>query len=107
DVDGGDRMGLHPCDGTNAGAHPSPGPTVTATLADAGVPGGWHGTWNSGFSDFLIDAVAGENGSATSYWGTVRNFKPTDLGGCQEQVSAGDEVLFALGDIYAQRLLRL
>ena len=107
DVDGGDRTGLHPCDGTNAGAHPSPGPTVTATLADAGVPGGWHGTWNSGFSDFLIDAVAGENGSATSYWGTVRNFKPTDLGGCQEQVSAGDEVLFALGDIYAQRLLRL
>src|SRR2546425_921530 len=36
-VDGQDGTGSHPCDGTNGGAHPSPGPTVTSSLADAQV----------------------------------------------------------------------
>jgi hypothetical protein len=107
-VDGGDGTGAHPCDGTNGAVNPSPGATVTSALADAAVPNGWHGTWDGGFEDFLIDGIGGETGTSfTSYWGSVLNFQPTSHGGCQEQVDQGDQVLFALGDVYSQPLLRL
>ena len=42
-IDKGD--GPHPCDGTNLGKNPSPGPTMTAALDDAPITGGWAGTW--------------------------------------------------------------
>jgi hypothetical protein len=107
-VDGGDGTGAHPCDGTNFGAYPTPGPTMTAALDDAHVTDGWQGSWGSGFEDFLIDRVGPDAGSSlTTYWGTVLNFQPTPRGGCQMQVAAGDQLLFAFGDVYGQPLLRL
>ena len=104
----GDDTGPHPCDGTNNGAYPTPGPTMTAALDDAAIPGGWQGAWDGDFQDFLIDRIGPDSGTSfTSYWGTALNFQPTLRGGCQERVAAGDEALFALGDVYSQHLLKL
>ncbi len=107
-VDGGDGTGAQKCDGTNFGAYPTPGPTMTSALADAAIPGGWRGTWNPGFEDFLIDRIGADSGTSfDSFWGTVANFQPTDRGGCQERVQSGDEALFALGNVYSQPVLKL
>lgn len=107
-VDSGDGTGSHPCDGTNGGVYPTPVPTMTSALSDAAVGGGWHGTWDDGYQDFLIDRIGGDSGTSfSSYWGTALNFQPTMRGGCQEQVTGGDQALFALGDIYSQHLLQL
>ena len=40
--------GTHPCDGTNANANPTPGPTATAALDDAARIGGF--TWDGRLS---------------------------------------------------------
>jgi hypothetical protein len=110
-IDKGD--GPHPCDGTTRTTPPlnsGPGPTVTSALDDADRQAGftWSAQWFS-FGDFLVSQIgpdAPPAGSST-YWGTVLNYQPTPVGGCQQQVAEGDEVLFALGDIYSQDLLRL
>ena len=107
-VDGGDGTGPHKCDGTNGAKNPSPGPTMTAALDDAKVAGGWHGAWDPAFEDFLLDTIGGETGTTFDrYWGTAVDYQPALLGGCQQRVEQGDELLFALGDIFSQPLLRL
>ncbi len=111
-VDKGD--GPHPCDGTTRTTPPlpsGPGPTVTSALDDASRQAGftWTGKWFPSFGDFLISQIGSDAPASGSsdYWGTVRNYQPTSVGGCQEQVMAGDDVLFALGDVFSQPLLRL
>jgi hypothetical protein len=100
----------HPCDGTTRTTppNPDPGPTMTSALDDASLVAGfgWTGTWYP-FGDFLIDDIASEQGSGESFWGTVLNYEPTPVGGCQQQVAQGDDLLFALGDVYQQPLLKL
>lgn len=111
-IDKGD--GPHPCDGTTRITPPvnaGPGPTVTSALDDASRLAGftWSGQWSASFGDFLVSQIGADAppGGSSSYWGTVRNYQPTPVGGCQEQVAEGDEVLFALGDIFSDDLLRL
>jgi hypothetical protein len=90
--------GPHPCDGTNLGANPIPGPTMTSALDDASLGGAfsWDGTWFSGFEDFGIDRVGPDavDFANNRFWGYALNFISTQVGGCQQQVQAGDEVLF-------------
>lgn len=103
-----DASGAHPCDGTNGGANPSPGPTMTSALDDA-FGSGWAGTWFDGFEDFGIDAIGGEANDfgAGAFWGYALDFAPTSVGGCQQQVSAGQEVLYAYDFFSKSFLLRL
>jgi hypothetical protein len=105
-IDKGD--GPHPCDGTSASPPQPPGPTMTAALDDASIAAGftWEATWFS-FGDFFITNVGGNPGTPSAFWGTVLNNEPTLVGGCQQQVRQGDDVLFALGDVYSQPLLKL
>src|SRR5690606_14161306 len=51
-----DRRTPRRCDGTNNGAHTSPGPTPTAASDDAmrSVGMDWDGYWTPGFEDFFI-----------------------------------------------------
>ena len=93
----GDSTGPHKCDGTNAGANPSPGPTLTGAFDDAARKASvtWHGSWNQSFEDFLIDTVGPDSSTSTQFWGTALNFRDTDAGGCQVQVKSGDQVLIA------------
>ena len=105
-IDKGD--GQHPCDGTNGGAHSSPVPTMTAALDDAPVPGGWGGSWDASFQDFLVERIGSETQDPVNfrYWGYALNYQFPSVGGCQQQVSAADQVLFTF-DSFGKPLLRL
>jgi hypothetical protein len=104
----GDGTGPHKCDGTNAGANPSPGPTLTGAFDDAARKAGvaWQGSWNQSFEDFLINTVGPDSATSSQFWGTALNFRDTDAGGCQVQVSSGDQVLIAF-DSFDKTKLRL
>jgi hypothetical protein len=108
-IDKGDSP--HPCDGTNLGANPSPGPTMTSALDDGSIAGGftWDGSWFPGFEDFLIDRIGPDASDfvAFKFWGTALNFQPLSVGGCQQQVTAGDEVLFTYDFFSKLHLLKL
>ncbi len=97
----------HRCDGTNAGAYPTPGPTPTTALDDASDrPNSgfnWDGTYTEstgGFTvqDYFVTKIGGDvNGGPPDYpsWGVFLNSEATSAGGCQVRVHAGDEVLWA------------
>jgi hypothetical protein len=103
-----DASGPHKCDGTNAGASTTPGPTLTGAFDDAAKKESldWAGTWNASFEDFLIDRVGPDAATSSQFWGTVLNFKDTEAGGCQVKVAQGDQVLIAF-DSFGKRKLRL
>ncbi len=88
--------GSHKCDGTNGGANPTPGPTSTATLDDGAKQGGFtfDATWNDGFEDFLIDRIGPDSSTSSEFWGHFNNFASSQVGGCQQRVGTGDEVLW-------------
>ncbi|QNP70212.1 DUF4430 domain-containing protein [Streptomyces roseirectus] len=88
--------GTHTCDGTNAGANPSPVPTPTAALDDAAKLNGftWDGTWYPSFDDYLVESVKGVPASTTAYWSISVNGVQTPVGGCQFKLNAGDSVAF-------------
>jgi hypothetical protein len=103
--------GPHPCDGTNGGTNPSPGPTMTSALDDGSVAAGfgWSGTWFNSFQDYGIDGIGPDSADFANnkYWGYALNFVPSQLGGCQQQVHAGDEVLFGYDFFSKANRLRL
>jgi hypothetical protein len=79
------------CDGTLNSANPTPGPTATSALDDAALSSDFD--WDASFfGDFFITRVADV---VSDVWGFAVNYQPSDVGGCQKQVHAGDEVLFA------------
>jgi hypothetical protein len=89
--------GDHTCDGTNNGVNPQPGPTPTSALDD-GEPLGnytWAGTWFSSFEDYSVDRVGPDASTSSEFWGQLVNFKFSSVGGCQERIKGGDEVLWA------------
>ena len=90
--------GTHKCDGTNAGANSTPGPTPTAALDDGARLAGlsWDATWDDSFQDFLVSSVAGETAPSGSFWSLFVNYKAAQAGGCQIIAKPGDEVLWAL-----------
>jgi hypothetical protein len=101
--------GPHSCDGTNGGVNPSPGPTMTSALDDASIAGGftWAGTWYDSFSDFGVDRIGPDASNATQFWGYALNYVATQVGGCQQQVKTGDEVLFGFDFFSKAHLLKL
>jgi hypothetical protein len=99
-----DKNGPQPCNGTNGGANPTAGPTVTSALDDAVA---WDGTWNPSFSDFLVNRIGSDKATDTQFWGTALNGTPTELGGCQVQVKNGDEVLWAYDMFSAKQFLHV
>ena len=99
-----DKNGPQPCDGTNGGANPTAGPTVTSALDDAVA---WDGTWNPSFSDFLVNRIGQDKATDTQFWGTALNGVPTEVGGCQAAVKTGDEVLWAYDLFSAKQYLEL
>ena len=84
------------CDGTNGGASTTPGPVATAALDDGARTYGfaWDATWNASFSDFLVSQVGGESATSTQFWGYLVNYTFPSVGGCQQKVNQGDEVLW-------------
>jgi hypothetical protein len=106
-IDKGD--GPHPCDGTNGGANPTAGPTMTSALDDASASGSftWDGTWFDSLSDFGVDRIGPDANSSTQFWGYALNYIPSQIGGCQQRVETGDEVLFGYDFFSKTHLLKL
>jgi hypothetical protein len=96
-VDGGDATGAHKCDGTNGGAGTVSGATATSALDDAVKLAGltWQGSFDSSFDDFIVNKIGPDAATQTQFWGVGVNGKSLEVGGCQQVVSAGDEVLWA------------
>jgi hypothetical protein len=107
-----DNTGPHPCDGTNGGVNPTPGPTMTGAMDDGATAAGftWAATWDDGYQDFFISRIGPDTNTGAPnfqpYWGYFHNWVATQIGGCQQQVSAGDAVLFAYSN-YGEPLLQL
>jgi hypothetical protein len=101
--------GTHPCDGTNNGAHPSPGPTAVAALDDGARLNGftWAGDWFPEFEDFLVSRVADESETTSQFWYFAVNYKLGEAGGCQTRVSQGDEVLWMFDAFSKAHILKL
>jgi hypothetical protein len=101
--------GTHPCDGTNNGAYPTPGPTPTAALDDAARANGvsWDADWFSSFNDFIVNRVANDSATSSQFWGLIVNGKFSSSGGCQVRLNQGDEVLYAFDAFSKSAVLRL
>jgi hypothetical protein len=99
------------CDGTNNSAHPQPGPTPTASSADAMELAGqtFGADWYPGFDDYFIERWGPdeEDLSAGQFWGILVNGVLTPVGGCQWADQAGDEVLWVYDAFSGRRLLWL
>src|SRR4051794_41759934 len=74
-----DSSGAHPCDGTNGGANPTPGPTMTGALDDGTIAGGltWDRTRFNRFEGFGLKPVGPHASTSTAVWGYGPNFRPT------------------------------
>ncbi|KAH7327677.1 hypothetical protein B0J17DRAFT_680571 [Rhizoctonia solani] len=102
--------GTHHCDGTNNGQNPVPGPTCTSALADVAALSGiitWDGTWDSNFDDFFVTRIAGTSQTSSQFWGLLLNWQFTPVGGCQQQVAAGDTILWAFDAFSKTYFLKL
>jgi len=88
------------CNGLNNGQNPTPGPTPTAASVDAmGILGeDFDGLWyGEPFEDYFIKRWGpdGQSEAKGEFWGVGVNNVFTSVGGCQYQLDAGDEVLWA------------
>lgn len=101
--------GTHKCDGTNNGANPTAGPTLTGALDDAARRGQfiWDGPWSPSFEDYFITRIAGLENTSTKFWGLLKGYEFTAVGGCQQRVSDEDQILIAYDAFNAQQFLKL
>jgi len=101
--------GTHHCDGTNNAANPEPGPTATSALDDGARLGGftWDATYWAEYDEFFITRIASDAETGGRYWGILLNGEFTPVGGCQQLVELGDEVLFAYDAFTKGHVLRL
>src|SRR3954452_8449986 len=104
----GDNTGPHKCDGTNGGANPTPGPTVTGALDNASTKAGfsWDGSFDPSFEDFLVSRIGPDTQTSSKFWGNAVNGQPLQVGGCQFQVKRGQEVLWAY-DMFGKKHILL
>lgn len=102
----GHRIDGHPCDGTNGGNYPTPGPTMFGALDSSGLT--WGRTWDDGFQDFFLNSIGPDSNAQdfSTSWGYFLDGRDPGRGGCQQQVANGAQVLFAYG-AYGRPLLRL
>jgi hypothetical protein len=98
-----------PCDGTNGGANATPGPTMTSSLDDASILHGfpWSGTWFDSLHDFGIDSIGPDADNSTQFWGYAYNWHASNVGGCQQEVQNGDQVLFGFDFFSKSHFLEL
>jgi hypothetical protein len=88
------------CDGINALDPENVVPAATPTLASAeameSIGETFDGQWYGSFDDYFITRWGPESQdiSAGAYWGILVNEVYTNVGGCQYQLSDGDEVLW-------------
>ena len=97
------------CDGTNGGANPEPGPTPITALDDGSRTGGfpWDGDYFDSFNDYLVTQIGPDRSNDSQFFGQFVNSQASQVGGCQEIVKSGDEVLWAFDAFSKAHVLRL
>lgn len=101
--------GTQHCDGTNNHTNPTPGPTLTSALDDAmhRIGSTWDGTYFSEFDDYFITTIANVSQTDTEFWGLLIAYQFTPVGGCQQRVKDGDDVLIAFNAFGVSAFLKL
>ena len=66
-----------------------------------------YSTFDPDFDDFFITSIGGESQTATEFWGILLNYQFIPVGGCQQEVKANDQVLFAFNAFNAEFFLKL
>ena len=56
-----------------------------------------HRTFFADFDDIFVSRIARSEQTDTKFWGLLLDFAFTPVGGCQQEVKAGDHVLWAFG----------
>jgi hypothetical protein len=118
-ADGGssaEDLEAHPCDGINSldPSNVAPGATPTAASVDAmtlaGEANALAGQWYPGFDDYFVKQWGAEEEDAEregKSWGVLVNDVFTSVGGCQFQLGAGDEALWAYNAFASRPFLAL
>lgn len=106
----------HPCDGIDSldPENVSPSATPTAASVDAmsliGETEQLDGQWYPGFEDFFIKRWGSEEENAEKEgksWGILVNNTYANVGGCQYELSDGDEVLWIYNAFESRPILGL
>jgi hypothetical protein len=97
--------GINPNDPENV----TPGPTATAASVDAMSLIGetFDGRWYPGYDDYFITRLGPDTEAEGMSWGVLVNNAYTRVGGCQLELSAGDEVLWVYNAFQSRPLLAL
>jgi len=118
-ADGGnpaEDLAEHPCDGINRNDPEStaPGATPTAAAVDAmnliGEADALAGQWYGSYEDYFVEQWGREEENAeagSSSWGVLVNNVLTNVGGCQYELGAGDEVLWIYNAFASRPILGL
>jgi hypothetical protein len=98
DVEASSDTQERPCDGINPldPQNKTAGPTPTAASVDAMSLVGetFDGQWYPGYRDYFITRWGPDREVEGMSWGILVNNVFTNVGGCQYQLSTGDEVLW-------------
>jgi hypothetical protein len=101
------------CDGidVNDPENLTPGPTPTAASVDAMSLIGetFDGQWYNGYEDYFITRWGPDkqNEAKAEYWGILVNNVFTNVGGCQYELGAGNEVLWVYNAFASRPFLAL
>jgi len=90
--------GTHRCNGLNKNENPIAGPTCTSALDDASRSQrvfSYDGEYFDDFDDFAISKIGNDEQTDTQFWGLLLNYQLSPVGGCQQQVRQGQDVLWA------------
>jgi hypothetical protein len=86
-------------------SHSCPGTSALGALQLA-TGGNWDGTWDAKYDQYEIFSIEGEShpfAESPYYWELWVNHRVALLGACEQQLEAGDEVLWAVG-CYSEEL---
>jgi hypothetical protein len=99
------------CDGINSNdpQNLTPGPTPTAASVDAMSLLGetFDGRWYGGYDDYFITRWGPDFEAEGMSWGVLVNNVYTQVGGCQDELGTGGEVLWAYDAFAGRPLLAL
>jgi hypothetical protein len=99
------------CNGINVNdpENRTPGATPTAASVDAMALIGetFDGQWYGGFEDYFITRWGPDKEANGESWGILVNNVLTNVGGCQFELSKGDEVLWAYNVFGSKPILAL
>jgi hypothetical protein len=99
------------CDGINMldpwNTTPEPTPTSSSVDAMSLIGESFDGLWYPGYDDYFIKRFGPDAEKEGKSWGILVNNTFTDVGGCQYQLDAGDEVLWAFNAFEFRPILAL